>query len=58
MSAVARPGPVSLRALRESDLNAVMAIELRGYPFPGPAASSSTACAPAIPAWRWSAMAC
>ncbi|WP_075675416.1 ribosomal protein S18-alanine N-acetyltransferase [Stenotrophomonas sp. TD3] len=34
MSAVARPGPVSLRALRESDLNAVMAIELRGYPFP------------------------
>ena len=34
MSAVTRPGPVSLRALRESDLNAVMAIELRGYPFP------------------------
>ncbi|ARZ73183.1 ribosomal-protein-alanine N-acetyltransferase [Stenotrophomonas sp. WZN-1] len=34
MSAVSRPGPVSLRALRESDLNAVMAIELRGYPFP------------------------
>lgn len=34
MSAVTRPGPVNLRALRESDLNAVMAIELRGYPFP------------------------
>jgi ribosomal-protein-alanine N-acetyltransferase len=34
VSAVTRPGPVSLRALRESDLNAVMAIELRGYPFP------------------------
>ncbi len=34
MSAVTRPGPVSLRALRESDLNAVMAIEVRGYPFP------------------------
>ena len=34
MSGVTRPGPVSLRALRESDLNAVMAIELRGYPFP------------------------
>lgn len=34
MSAVTRPGPVSLRALRESDLNAVMAIESRGYPFP------------------------
>jgi ribosomal-protein-alanine N-acetyltransferase len=34
MSAVSQPGPVSLRALRESDLNAVMAIELRGYPFP------------------------
>ncbi|UXB32788.1 ribosomal protein S18-alanine N-acetyltransferase [Stenotrophomonas maltophilia] len=34
MIAVTRPGPVSLRALRESDLNAVMAIELRGYPFP------------------------
>ncbi|RIA20153.1 [SSU ribosomal protein S18P]-alanine acetyltransferase [Stenotrophomonas sp. AG209] len=34
MSAVTRPGPISLRALRESDLNAVMAIELRGYPFP------------------------
>ncbi|WP_313415457.1 ribosomal protein S18-alanine N-acetyltransferase [Stenotrophomonas sp.] len=34
MSAVSRPDPVSLRALRESDLNAVMAIELRGYPFP------------------------
>ncbi|PJL73637.1 ribosomal-protein-alanine N-acetyltransferase [Stenotrophomonas maltophilia] len=34
MSAVTRPGTVSLRALRESDLNAVMAIELRGYPFP------------------------
>jgi ribosomal-protein-alanine N-acetyltransferase len=34
MSAVSQPGPVSLRALRESDLNAVMAIEVRGYPFP------------------------
>ncbi|AWH20269.1 MULTISPECIES: ribosomal protein S18-alanine N-acetyltransferase [Stenotrophomonas] len=34
MSAVAQPGPVSLRALRENDLNAVMAIEVRGYPYP------------------------
>ncbi|HDS1301542.1 MULTISPECIES: ribosomal protein S18-alanine N-acetyltransferase [Stenotrophomonas] len=34
MSAVSQPGPVGLRALRESDLNAVMAIEVRGYPFP------------------------
>ncbi|MDV9042826.1 ribosomal protein S18-alanine N-acetyltransferase [Stenotrophomonas sp. RAC2] len=34
MSAVRQPGPTSLRALRESDLNAVMAIEVRGYPFP------------------------
>jgi ribosomal-protein-alanine N-acetyltransferase len=34
MSAVSQPGSVRLRALRESDLNAVMAIELRGYPFP------------------------
>lgn len=34
MSAVSQPGLVSLRALRESDLNAVMAIEVRGYPFP------------------------
>ncbi|WP_312709913.1 ribosomal protein S18-alanine N-acetyltransferase [Stenotrophomonas sp.] len=34
MSTVAQPGPVSLRALRENDLNAVMAIELRGYPYP------------------------
>ncbi|MHC1654835.1 ribosomal protein S18-alanine N-acetyltransferase [Stenotrophomonas maltophilia] len=34
MSAVRQPGAVSLRALRETDLNAVMEIELRGYPFP------------------------
>ena len=34
MSAVSQPGPVALRALRESDLNAVMAIEVRGYPYP------------------------
>ncbi len=34
MSAVRQPGPVSLRALRESDLTVVMAIEVRGYPFP------------------------
>ncbi|AWH24160.1 ribosomal protein S18-alanine N-acetyltransferase [Stenotrophomonas sp. YAU14D1_LEIMI4_1] len=34
MSAVAQPGPVNLRALRENDLNAVMAIEVRGYPYP------------------------
>ncbi|WP_295577472.1 ribosomal protein S18-alanine N-acetyltransferase [Stenotrophomonas maltophilia] len=34
MSAVRQPGAVSLRALREADLNAVMEIELRGYPFP------------------------
>ncbi|MBH1433639.1 ribosomal protein S18-alanine N-acetyltransferase [Stenotrophomonas maltophilia] len=34
MSAVRQSGPTSLRALRESDLNAVMAIEVRGYPFP------------------------
>ena len=34
MSAVSRSAAVSLRALRESDLNAVMAIEVRGYPYP------------------------
>ncbi|WP_261997656.1 ribosomal protein S18-alanine N-acetyltransferase [Stenotrophomonas sp. Ste96] len=34
MSAVSSPRPLSLRALRESDLNAVMAIEVRGYPYP------------------------
>ncbi|MBJ7516860.1 MAG: GNAT family N-acetyltransferase, partial [Stenotrophomonas sp.] len=34
MSAVARPGQASVRALRESDLNAVMVIEERGYPYP------------------------
>ena len=34
MSAVSQPGPVVMRALRESDLNAVMAIEVRGYPYP------------------------
>ncbi|KAF1014065.1 MAG: hypothetical protein GAK31_03089 [Stenotrophomonas maltophilia] len=34
MSAVSRPGPATLRPLRESDLNTVMAIEVRGYPFP------------------------
>jgi len=34
MSAVTRPGPVSLRALRESDLNAVMAIEPKIYSHP------------------------
>lgn len=34
MSAVGRRDVVTLRALRESDLNTVMAIEVRGYPFP------------------------
>jgi len=34
MSAVARPVQASVRALRESDLNAVMVIEERGYPYP------------------------
>jgi len=34
VSAVTQAGPVSMRALRESDLNAVMAIEVRGYPYP------------------------
>lgn len=34
MSAVSSPRPLALRALRESDLDAVMPIELRGYPFP------------------------
>jgi len=34
MSAAARSGALQLRALRESDLNAVMAIEVRGYPYP------------------------
>lgn len=34
MSAVAHPGTTHLRALHESDLNAVMAIEVRGYPYP------------------------
>ncbi|PAK99392.1 ribosomal-protein-alanine N-acetyltransferase RimI, partial [Staphylococcus hominis] len=34
MSAVSSPRPMSLRALREVDLDAVMEIELRGYPFP------------------------
>jgi len=34
VSAVSQPGPVRLRALRESDLAEVMAIEVRGYPFP------------------------
>ena len=34
MSALLNPGRASLRALRESDLNAVMAIEVRGYPYP------------------------
>ena len=34
MSVVSQPAPACLRALRESDLNAVMAIEVRGYPFP------------------------
>lgn len=34
VSAVAHPGRAGLRALRESDLNAVMAIEVRGYPYP------------------------
>lgn len=34
MSAVARPAQASVRALRESDLNAVMVIEERGYPYP------------------------
>lgn len=34
MSAQNRPQAQHLRALRESDLNAVMAIEVRGYPYP------------------------
>lgn len=34
MSAVSSPRPPALRALREADLDAVMEIELRGYPFP------------------------
>jgi [ribosomal protein S18]-alanine N-acetyltransferase len=34
VSAVSSPQPLSLRALREDDLDAVMEIELRGYPFP------------------------
>lgn len=34
MSAVAHPAQASVRALRESDLNAVMVIEERGYPYP------------------------
>lgn len=34
MSALSSPRPLSLRALREADLDAVMAIELRGYPYP------------------------
>jgi len=34
MSAVARPVQASVRVLRESDLNAVMVIEERGYRYP------------------------
>ncbi|MEN5426751.1 ribosomal protein S18-alanine N-acetyltransferase [Stenotrophomonas pennii] len=34
MSAVAHPAQAGVRALRESDLNAVMVIEERGYPYP------------------------
>ncbi|MCC7634053.1 ribosomal protein S18-alanine N-acetyltransferase [Stenotrophomonas rhizophila] len=34
MSAVSSPRPLSLRALHEADLDRVMEIELRGYPFP------------------------
>jgi len=34
MSAQARPGAPLLRALQETDLNAVMAVEIRGYPYP------------------------
>ncbi|MBO9749271.1 MULTISPECIES: ribosomal protein S18-alanine N-acetyltransferase [Xanthomonas] len=34
MSALNAPQPTSLRAMRESDLDAVMEIELRAYPFP------------------------
>ena len=34
MSAVAHPAQASVRALRQSDLNAVMVIEERGYPYP------------------------
>lgn len=34
MSALPRAGEITLRPLHESDLNAVMAIEVRGYPFP------------------------
>lgn len=34
MSAVSAPAPLSLRVMRESDLDAVMEIERRAYPFP------------------------
>ncbi|MDV3469656.1 ribosomal protein S18-alanine N-acetyltransferase [Stenotrophomonas sp. C3(2023)] len=34
MSAAGRTARAALRPLRESDLNAVMAIEVRGYPYP------------------------
>lgn len=34
MSAVSAPLPLSFRVMRESDLDAVMEIERRGYPFP------------------------
>lgn len=34
MPAAGQRAEPSLRALRESDLNAVMAIEVRGYPYP------------------------
>jgi ribosomal-protein-alanine N-acetyltransferase len=34
MSAVSLPATVSMRPLREDDLDAVMEIELRAYPFP------------------------
>jgi hypothetical protein len=57
MSAVSQPGPVSLRALRESDLNAVMAIELRGYPFPWTRGIFVDCLRAGYPAWPWSVMA-
>lgn len=34
MSAVSAPAPVTLRPMREEDLDAVMEVERRAYPFP------------------------
>ncbi len=50
MSAVTAPAPATLRPMREEDIDAVMEVERRAYPFPGRAASSATACRRAIPA--------